>query len=610
LLVQAGKPLPVRRLSFQEFNMTDRRTRSRALREQTALTAFNRQHSAQLPSGEEAAYVYNGGLSYAGSFTKGLPHDAQTGLADGDAFRALVHAITTTRDSDYSLVPFGAPEASSRRWVNPTAGAAFDMEGPDAGSLSIPPAPQLTSPELAAEMAELYWMALLRDHKFSQIEAGTDAKVVAAVASLNQFDWFGKASLPIGADRKRPAVTPQNLFRGVTAGDEIGPYVSQFLLMGTNALPNRGQPPVLADFQSGKVLYGAVTIDQRITPALTRRDYMTAWDQWLAIQNGANPANPDMFEAARFIATPRDLATYVHYDALYEAYLNACLILLEIGAKSDPGLPFADGKSRRQDGFGVFGPTHVLTLVTEVATRALKCVWRQKWMVHRRARPEAVAGLIENYRRKLPPPQGAVPFVKPLVDKLKAAQVLQQVEQHRPNGPTPQGTHLLPMAFPEGSPMHPAYGAGHATVAGACVTVLKAFFDERHKLPFAFQANPTDPTKLQRLSALNNTLTVGGELNKLASNISVGRNMAGVHYFTDYIESIRLGEQIACAILEEQAVCYPEDFSMTFTSFDRAADGSPIDVTIEKNGDTVVKREQVRQTPSAAGATVMPIAAE
>jgi hypothetical protein len=36
---------------------------------------------------------------------------------------------------------------------------------------------------------------------------------------------------------------------------------------------------------------------------------------------------------------------------------------------------------------------------------------------------------------------------------------------------------LLPMAFQEGSPMHPSYGAGHATVAGACVTILKAFFD-------------------------------------------------------------------------------------------------------------------------------------
>ena len=35
---------------------------------------------------------------------------------------------------------------------------------------------------------------------------------------------------------------------------------------------------------------------------------------------------------------------------------------------------------------------------------------------------------------------------------------------------------LLPMAYTPGSPAHPAYGAGHATVAGACVTILKAFF--------------------------------------------------------------------------------------------------------------------------------------
>lgn len=33
------------------------------------------------------------------------------------------------------------------------------------------------------------------------------------------------------------------------------------------------------------------------------------------------------------------------------------------------------------------------------------------------------------------------------------------------------------MAFQEGSPMHPSYGAGHATVAGACVTILRPFFD-------------------------------------------------------------------------------------------------------------------------------------
>ena len=37
--------------------------------------------------------------------------------------------------------------------------------------------------------------------------------------------------------------------------------------------------------------------------------------------------------------------------------------------------------------------------------------------------------------------------------------------------------------------MHPAYGAGHATVAGACVTILKAFFDHTHPLAVATKGN-------------------------------------------------------------------------------------------------------------------------
>jgi hypothetical protein len=85
-------------------------------------------------------------------------------------------------------------------------------------------------------------------------------------------------------------------------------------------------------------------------------------------------SSPTHSGSPRFISTPRDLATYVHYDALYEAYLDACLIMLESGVPFDPGLALANGRSRRQEGFGVFGPTHVLSLVTEVATRALKCV--------------------------------------------------------------------------------------------------------------------------------------------------------------------------------------------------------------------------------------------
>ena len=64
------------------------------------------------------------------------------------------------------------------------------------------------------------------------------------------------------------------------------------------------------------------------------------------------------------------------------------------------------------------------------------------------------------------------------------------------------------------------------------------------------------------------SLTVEGELNKLVSNISIGRDWAGVHYFSDYIESLRMGEQIAIGILEEQKLSYGENFSMTVPLFD------------------------------------------
>ena len=40
-------------------------------------------------------------------------------------------------------------------------------------------------------------------------------------------------------------------------------------------------------------------------------------------------------------------------------------------------------------------------------------------------------------------------------------------------------------------------------------------------------------------------MTIHGELNKLASNMSIGRNMAGVHYRKDGDEGMILGEAVA-----------------------------------------------------------------
>jgi len=63
-------------------------------------------------------------------------------------------------------------------------------------------------------------------------------------------------------------------------------------------------------------------------------------------------------------------------------------------------------------------------------------------------------------------------------------------------------------------------------------------------------------------------LTVEGELDKLAANISIGRNWAGVHYFSDYWESLLLGEEITIELLREHMLTMPETPSLRVPRLD------------------------------------------
>ena len=143
----------------------------------------------------------------------------------------------------------------------------------------------------------------------------------------------------------------------------------------------------------------------------------------------------------------------------------------------------------------------------------------------------------------------------------------------RLGGYMPAGNALLPVAFPEGSPTHPSYGAGHATVAGACVTILKAWFKEDARLT-DLGVTPVRPADdglslVPYDGADADELTVGGELNKIASNVALGRNIAGVHWRSDATESLRLGEEVALRILRDQRGTYNEAFSgFSLTKFD------------------------------------------
>ncbi|WP_226575483.1 phosphatase PAP2 family protein [Acuticoccus sediminis] len=701
------------------------------------------------------------------NYHKGLPHDAY-GVVDLHAFKAFVTALNregvapgTNAEFDVPLGPVDAGGAwpghrnsstavhrfysvvadgrapQVRNWESPLAGHVFDLEGPDAGSVGMAPAPRLPFSELCAEMAELYAMALLRDVPFASFtdpdataptydangnatpQNPSSVTVGAVQQALAGLSWLDPEQTPYSSDgtktlneheeRRRNArfkngqFTPHELFRGSTHGAKEGPYLSQFMLMGSASLRGDQTPPEVASlgadpgqdapvpskrtvsardprttaplalqpgveapvaaedagaFRAGRggppapatsaglgfVTYGAQSIHQRISAQRPGRDYMTDWPLWLDVQNGADTRENQTFFAdakARFIHTPRALATYVHFDALYQAYFVACLLMLDGKVPFDHGFPSGPYHATRGS-FATFGGPHILSLMTEVATRGLKAVRRQKFQHHLRGRPEQLAAMLTlaasghadaafgAHAEETKHLKQMVSELQPLltlVAQHNAAQNAQPTFPRRATEAEANGdggldhwagfeiaadkNYLLPMAFPEGSPMHASYGAGHATVAGACITILKAFFEmssyaidgEKHLAsPLAdptvvaakasaeglfegrtfasvyphlggklFQPPRSDDPAAHVMLAPevdDPGVTLQGELDKLAANISIGRNMAGVHYYTDYYDSLRLGERIAVGILQEHMSTYSDPLTMRLPTFD------------------------------------------
>jgi hypothetical protein len=197
----------------------------------------------------------------------------------------------------------------------------------------------------------------------------------------------------------------------------------------------------------------------------------------------------------------------------------------------DGGNPYKH--SRTQGSFTTFGQPYLLYLLAVVTQVALKACWYQKWLVHRRIRPEEYGGRVEMGLG------GRARY--PLPGELAGSLAVEEVRRRH-------GTALLPQAYPEGCPTHPAYPSGHAVIAGACATVLKACLDESHVLPEPVVAS-ADGLTLQAWKG--GDLTVGGELDKLASNTALGRNFAGIHWRSDAAEGLKLGEEVAIRVLEE-----------------------------------------------------------
>lgn len=469
---------------------------------------------------------------YRANYTKALPHD-NLGRVDPRAYEQLVNAIESGTPASFEAIQLGG----TRQLISPQAALAFELTGADPHAISIPPFPAYESAEHAVELLYVYWQALARDIPFREY---TQCDIIKT--ATKELDTVHKTT-NVKFDNE---ITPSVLFRGGITGINKGPYISQFLWKDA---------PL-----------GAQKIEQRIRTLEPNVDYLTDYKTWLSnmrgqsLESGNGPKVPEQkFDSEpRYIRTGRDLAACVQRDVVFQPYLIAVMVLIGRPVDGippnkeiyDSNNPYIDYENQAE--FVNFGRPGILDLVSSVAQHAHSAAWFHKWAVHRRCRPEKVGGYIHNHLTSRTNSRSS------LYEDLFDFSVFERTCEKF-------GSYLLPQAFREGCSAHPSYPSGHATVAGACATILKAVFNEEYVIENPVQAT-TDGKRLESWSG--EKLTVRNEINKLASNIIQGRNFAGIHFMSDMNAGLRLGEKVAIRFLQDEKLRLNEDFNgYQFTSF-------------------------------------------
>ncbi|MBM3736122.1 MAG: vanadium-dependent haloperoxidase [Acidobacteria bacterium] len=450
------------------------------------------------------------------SFSKTLLHD-QFGHVSRDAYNSMIRAVNSGKPEDFEAIIRGG----NVRLKNPTGAYNYQIAGADQSQFLLKPPPAFDSPAQAAAITELYWQSLLRDVPFANFES--DENVLKACRELTAMQAFT-------GPRINGQVTPATVFRGHTPGDLTGPYISQFLF---------------APFKMGHL-----QVDQKQISTAPGVEFMTRYSDYLTIQFGEGKGPGQTSDTVpRYVRNGRDLAHLVHVDWSFSPAYHALWMLLAMGpAAYFPGNPYV--ASRGQEPYINFGPPDSFEYVSRAGKPAFNAAWFQKWFIHRAARPEVMANRIHHHASKIQ--------VYPIHDSAFSAAVETVFNKF--------GTYLLPQAYSEGSPPHSTYPSGHATVNGAVVTMMKALFNESFVLP-----DPVVPSHdgLQLLPYRGPDLTIGNELNKLAFNIAVGRNWAGIHFRYDAWEGIKLGEEVALSLLADLTAGYMDIFpGFEFTKFD------------------------------------------
>ena len=491
------------------YDLEARRQAAQDVRDQARDIAENAFITSPPPTNGDQEEFEKLGLTGFASFTKALSHNS-LGLVNPDALNSLLRAIQAGSQSEFEKVELGG---GNRKLVNPLNAYSYQLFGDDSQGARMAPAPKFNSRNTAVDMVERYWMALCRDIPFDQY--ANSNLIAAACKDLNNLGFEQEFGF---------TCTPDTIFRGPYDGCSVGPHVSQFLLQ---------------DF-----LFGNQLIQQQQRYPRAGLDYLTDIDTWKGVNNGdINPTGTDILDGSRYITTLRDAGQWVHVDYPHQSGLWSTIILLEKCAAFTNASPYENGSIKKSEAFGSLGGPDITIQSGLAGVYGLKHAWFQKWCVHNRLRPEVYAQRLELFRRGDLGSSPNTPFSDAKfnqafgngVDVWRNTAVLDRIFEHNKQQNIAQnrgdldGSWLLPMGFPEGSPTHPAYPGGHSVFIAAAATVAKAFFADGE---FPYPKVPANGG--QRLVDYKGSpLTIHGELNKLIANITLFRDGAGMHWRTD-----------------------------------------------------------------------------
>lgn len=503
---------------------------------------------------------------YRGVYSKGfVGHTGPNGISIGPnptLYGKFIEAMKTRNQTLLNQV-----YDSSSKLVDAHCVFDVELEGKYKSSFVIPPAPSMTSITAAAEILEVYVMALLRNYNFHILDPECifyDDIPMEAKNYLNtligHLNHPGvKGHLPYQQVDSNGNITADTLFRGIARGDVIGPYVSQFFYYET-AIGNLKL----------EQKYQCLDISENtISDISNSRYYFGKTEQYFnELWNGGLKSSA-LQTKTKYMTTLLDLMMYINRDQIWEAIFVTTSMFLS------RGIPIGFHTKSRSPGYARFinlGPVDLYTLMMKATKLAMSATWVWKWS-QLRPRPEEMAYQIHLAKKYTSSDLSGSMIHFP--SELLNNPILEEIAKYN------NGKYLMPLGYSQGSPFHPSYPGGHATIAGAMVTIMKAWFNCDCLIPAVVPDLTGDNLVMYKLKNNSGTqyLRIEDELDKIVTNCSHSRNMAGIHYRSDTEVGISIGEQAAISVLQDEVNKYSDEIAFRF----RKRSGEVVTIANHKN---------------------------